>query len=41
MAAHLEIDAVIDPAHTRDWLLRGLASSKIAAPDAAMMVDAW
>ncbi len=41
MAAHLEIDAVIDPAHTRDWLLRGLASSKIAAPSAALMVDAW
>ena len=41
MAAHLEIDAVIDPAHTRDWLLRGLASSKIAAPSGALMVDAW
>ncbi len=41
MAAHLEIDAVIDPAHTRDWLLRGLASSKIAAPNGALMVDAW
>ena len=41
MAAHLEIDAVIDPAHTRDWLLRGLASSKIAAPSRALMVDAW
>ena len=41
MAAHLEIDAVIDPAHTRDWLLRGLASSKIAAPTGALMVDAW
>jgi acetyl-CoA carboxylase carboxyltransferase component len=41
MAAHLEIDAVIDPAHTRDWLLRGLASSKIAAPTGALVVDAW
>ncbi len=41
MAAHLEIDAVIDPAQTRDWLLRGLASSKIAAPSGALMVDAW
>ncbi len=41
MAAHLEIDAVIDPADTRGWLLRGLASSKIAAPSAALMVDAW
>ncbi|WP_454723204.1 MULTISPECIES: carboxyl transferase domain-containing protein [Cupriavidus] len=26
MASHLEIDAVIDPADTRQWLLRGLAS---------------
>ncbi|KWR87262.1 acetyl-CoA carboxylase family protein [Cupriavidus sp. IDO] len=26
MASHLEIDAVIDPADTRRWLLRGLAS---------------
>ena len=24
MAATLEIDTVIDPAHTRDWLLRQL-----------------
>ncbi len=29
MAATLEIDAVIDPAHTRDWLIRGLASSAV------------
>ncbi len=41
MAAHLEIDAVIDPAQTRDWLLRGLASSKIATPSGRMVVDAW
>jgi acetyl-CoA carboxylase carboxyltransferase component len=27
MAATLEIDAVIDPADTRVWLARGLASS--------------
>jgi acetyl-CoA carboxylase carboxyltransferase component len=25
MASHLEIDEVIDPAETRDWLLRQLA----------------
>ena len=31
MAAHLEIDAVIDPAETRDWLARGLASAQIGA----------
>ena len=29
MAATLEIDAVIDPAETRGWLARGLASSKV------------
>ena len=27
MAQTLEIDAVIDPAQTRDWLVRGLASA--------------
>ena len=27
MAATLEIDAVIDPADTRDWLVRGLAGA--------------
>ena len=26
MASHLEIDDVIDPAQTRDWLLRQLAA---------------
>ena len=30
MAATLELDAVIDPAHTRDWLSKGLASARIA-----------
>ena len=28
VAAHLEVDAVIDPATTRDWLARGLASAQ-------------
>jgi acetyl-CoA carboxylase carboxyltransferase component len=28
MASHLEIDAVIDPADTRDWILRGLAATQ-------------
>jgi acetyl-CoA carboxylase carboxyltransferase component len=41
MATHLEIDAVIDPTHTRDWLLRGLQSSKISAPTAQLTIDAW
>jgi len=31
MAEHLEIDAVIDPAHTRAWLIAGLDSGLIAA----------
>ncbi len=29
VAAHLEIDAVIDPAETRVWLAQGLASAKV------------
>ena len=29
MASSLEIDAVIDPADTRDWLLRGLAAGRV------------
>lgn len=43
MASFLEIDAVIDPLETRDWLLRGLNS----APDEALrkgtrpFVDTW
>jgi acetyl-CoA carboxylase carboxyltransferase component len=41
MATMLEIDAVIDPAHTRGWLLRGLQSARIEAPGSAMLVDAW
>ncbi len=42
MAACLEIDAVIDPAQTREWLLRGLQG----CPDSAAMatrrfIDPW
>ena len=40
MAATLEIDAVIDPAHTREWLVRGLASSRIGERTAGG-IDAW
>lgn len=40
MASTLEIDAVIDPADTRDWLARGLASSKVA-PWTHGFVDTW
>jgi acetyl-CoA carboxylase carboxyltransferase component len=40
MAATLEIDAVIDPAQTRQWLSRGLASAKVGEP-ARPGVDPW
>ncbi|WP_256926973.1 carboxyl transferase domain-containing protein [Hydrogenophaga sp. IBVHS1] len=41
MAATLEIDAVIDPAQTRDWLARGLAGARVAEPRAARFIDPW
>jgi acetyl-CoA carboxylase carboxyltransferase component len=44
MAAHLELDDVIDPADTRRWLLRGLASMPQPAPRQGRkrpFVDAW
>jgi len=40
MAATLEIDAVIDPAETRAWLVRGLASARVA-PATGQPVDPW
>jgi acetyl-CoA carboxylase carboxyltransferase component len=40
MAATLEIDAVIDPAETRAWLARGLASAKVA-PMTTHPMDTW
>jgi acetyl-CoA carboxylase carboxyltransferase component len=40
MATTLEIDAVIDPADTRGWLARGLASSKVGELT-ARFVDTW
>jgi acetyl-CoA carboxylase carboxyltransferase component len=40
MAAMLEIDAVIDPAQTRHWLARALASSKLK-PRTSGPVDTW
>ncbi|MFY3383235.1 carboxyl transferase domain-containing protein [Paracidovorax sp. MALMAid1276] len=40
MAATLEIDAVIDPAETRAWLARGLASAQVG-PFAPRFVDTW
>ncbi|WP_328188609.1 carboxyl transferase domain-containing protein [Marinobacter sp. OP 3.4] len=44
MAVSLEIDAVIDPAETRSWVLRGLKSVKKAGPRQGRrrpMVDTW
>ena len=42
MASLLEIDAVIDPAETRSWILRGLKSVPPRAPGAQRrFVDAW
>ncbi len=40
MATTLEIDAVIDPAETRAWLSRGLASARVA-PLGHRFVDTW
>jgi acetyl-CoA carboxylase carboxyltransferase component len=41
MAATLEIDAVVDPAETRAWLLRGLDAAKIGPPPAMPAIDSW
>ncbi|MBX3609528.1 MAG: biotin carboxylase [Hydrogenophaga sp.] len=41
MATTLEIDAVIDPAQTRDWLLRGLAGAPVGTMAANRFVDPW
>lgn len=42
MAAMLEIDAVIDPAQTRSWVVRGLQStSNSPASSAGRFVDSW
>jgi acetyl-CoA carboxylase carboxyltransferase component len=42
MAQHLEIDDVIDPAETRDWLLRVLAVACAAPlPPRRPFIDTW
>jgi acetyl-CoA carboxylase carboxyltransferase component len=43
MAAHLEIDAVIDPADTRKWILQGLKSVPAASPreKGRDFIDPW
>jgi acetyl-CoA carboxylase carboxyltransferase component len=40
MAATLEIDAVIDPAETREWLVRGLQSAPVTAASGGH-IDTW
>jgi acetyl-CoA carboxylase carboxyltransferase component len=41
MAATLEIDAVIDPADTRAWILRGLQAGRLAPMPAGPRIDTW
>ena len=41
MAATLEIDAVIDPATTRDWLVSGLAAGRVRPAIGALAIDTW
>ena len=41
MAATLEIDAVIDPAQTRAWLVGGLQTQTKPSPAQGLAVDAW
>ena len=40
MAATLEIDAVIDPADTRHWLVNTLAAAKPGEPS-GRFIDPW
>ncbi|PUE49576.1 biotin carboxylase [Limnohabitans sp. 2KL-51] len=41
MAATLEIDAVIDPAETRAWLVAGLEAGRVRPDDGALAIDTW
>ena len=41
MAATLEIDAVIDPAQTREWLVSGLQTQRELSVAPGLAVDAW
>ena len=41
VAAHLEIDAVIDPLETRPWLMRALAAAGPRRKPARGFVDVW
>ncbi|MCX5992917.1 MAG: biotin carboxylase, partial [Chloroflexi bacterium] len=43
MASYMEIDAVIDPAETRRWIMRGVKSvqDKIPRESGRSFVDPW
>ena len=41
MAVTLEIDAVIDPATTRDWLVAGLEAGRVEGIDRPLAIDTW
>jgi acetyl-CoA carboxylase carboxyltransferase component len=41
MAATLEIDAVIDPAQTREWLARGLEATRRSDEPSRPTIDPW
>jgi acetyl-CoA carboxylase carboxyltransferase component len=41
MAATLEIDAVIDPADTRDWIARGLQGARVGEGPSRRFIDTW
>jgi acetyl-CoA carboxylase carboxyltransferase component len=41
MASTLEIDAVIDPADTRQWLVAGLQSGRVAPSAGPLSIDTW
>jgi len=41
MAATLEIDAVIDPAQTRQWIAKGLQSVRVADGPSGRFIDPW
>jgi acetyl-CoA carboxylase carboxyltransferase component len=41
MAATLEIDAVIDPADTREWLVAALSAGCVKCVDHPLAIDSW
>jgi acetyl-CoA carboxylase carboxyltransferase component len=41
MAQALEVDAVIDPAETRAWLVAGLESGQVRPTDGTLAIDTW